>query len=173
MEHTHGPAGCPLPLLHRAKISPDEIWPITGSAQWYFQFYSVLSHFKGAGMTSSVDFVTHERIVSLRKEHCLTLSTPTSSHFLCLNSCLCIWPPCRVFVCLLFPLPGVIFFCFISWLHALHPQISLAQMLTRDFLFITTLLWETPHPSYPDLLFSVTVLITCHVHHLFIVFLPS
>lgn len=27
----------------------------------------------------------------------------------CLNSCLCIWPPCRVFVCLLFPLPGVIF----------------------------------------------------------------
>lgn len=33
------------------KISPDEIWPSTGSAQWYFLFYSVLSHFKGAGMT--------------------------------------------------------------------------------------------------------------------------
>lgn len=76
-------AGAPLPLLPSPKFHQMKFGRTTGSAQWYFQFYSVLSHFKGAGMTSSVDFVTHERIVSLRaKNIALHYPPPTSSHFL-------------------------------------------------------------------------------------------
>lgn len=110
VEHSHALGDAPLPLPPSPKFHQMKFGLTTGSAQWYFLFYSVLSHFKGAGMTSLVDFVTHERIVSFRvKNIALHYPPPTSSHFLYLISCLYIWPPCRVFVCLLFPLPGVIF----------------------------------------------------------------
>ena len=70
-------AGAPLPLPPSPKFHQMKFGLTTGSAQWYVLVYSVLSHFKGAGMTSSVDSVTHEMIVSLRvKEHCLALSIP-------------------------------------------------------------------------------------------------
>lgn len=160
--NTHTPLGRPLPCSN-AKISPG--WNLAVLQQCTVVFsvlFSVLSHFKGAGMIAISWLCDHyENCESPAKEHCLTLSTPYPSHFLSQLLSLHLAPLQGLCV---FAVPSAWcdFLCFISWLHALHPR-DFCQM-SLEISLTTTLLWETPHPSYPDLLFSVTVLITCYVH---------